>query len=82
MLYEVITDLRLSPAKDPGQRKACCCIRSVDIGAYDSCPHGCIYCYASTRQQATQANYHRHDPSSPFLVGDENEAPPELLLRG
>jgi len=75
-------DLRLSPAKDPGQRKACRCIRSVDIGAYDSCPHGCIYCYASTRQQATQANYHRHDPRSSFLVGDENEAPPELLLRG
>jgi len=81
VLLGELFDLRLSPAKDPGQREACCCIRSVDIGAYDSCPHGCIYCYASTRQQATLANYRRHDPLSPFLVGTATEALPELLLR-
>jgi len=80
-LLAELFDLRLSPAKDPGQREACRCIRSVDIGAYDSCPHGCIYCYASTRQKATLANYRRHDPLSPFLIGDATEAPPELLLQ-
>lgn len=28
-------------------RIGCGCIESKDIGYYDSCPHGCIYCYAN-----------------------------------
>ncbi len=38
--------------KDKGQRKACGCIPSKDIGAYDTCPYRCAYCYATNPAKA------------------------------
>jgi hypothetical protein len=34
------------PAKLKGNREDCGCYESKDIGDYDTCPQGCVYCYA------------------------------------
>jgi len=36
----------LEPGRDGGQRPACLCAKSVDIGVYGPCPAACAYCYA------------------------------------
>lgn len=40
-----------SVEKDPGQRPACNCTVSRDIGSYQDmpCPSGCVYCYANPK---------------------------------
>ena len=56
--------------KHKGQRAGCGCFESRDIGAYDSCPNGCRYCYANQSPSLALKNYReRHDPQSPLLLG-------------
>ncbi len=50
-------------ARTKGNRPGCLCAESRDIGAYDTCPHGCSYCYAVRRPEAAKAYRRRHDPA-------------------
>ena len=61
-------DQSARPLKDPGQRDPCGCIPSKDIGAYNSCPYLCTYCYASHSHPQVISNISRHDPSSDSLL--------------
>ena len=58
--------------RDKGQRKACCCMASKDIGEYDTCPHLCEYCYANTSKEKALGNYRRHsaNPLGETITGE------------
>ncbi len=59
---------RAMPAAGSPHRKGCGCAPSKDIGAYDSCPHGCVYCYAVGGRAVAQQTHARHQPASTFLI--------------
>ena len=57
------------PGFSPARRQ-CACYLGGDVGAYDTCPHFCRYCYANGSREAVMRNVRRHDPSSPLLIGN------------
>ena len=54
-------------ARTKGNRPGCLCAESRDIGAYNSCPHGCIYCYAVRRPELAKTRQRAHDPAAEAL---------------
>ena len=49
-------------------REGCGCSRSFDVGAYDTCLHGCIYCYATRDRETAKRRRAGHEPASEILV--------------
>lgn len=56
--------------KKKSPRAECSCLLGNDIGEYDTCGHLCRYCYANTSRENVKRNMKRHNPISPFLVGE------------
>ena len=51
-----------------GQQKHCGCIKSTDIGYYDTCKHFCRYCYANKSEKIVKNNLRRIDNTSERLL--------------
>jgi hypothetical protein len=59
---------RLLQALAKAHRQTCACHASRDIGSYDSCPHGCAYCYAVTTRDVAKRRFATHDPTDEYLL--------------
>lgn len=66
-LIETLLGAPLAAKKDKNQRKECGCLESIDIGSYNTCLNGCLYCYASSSPNAAADGVRRYDPLSPLL---------------
>ena len=66
-------DLKFRELKHKGSRKGCHCMESRDMGAPNSCPNGCKYCYANKNAELPRENFKLHDPDSPLLLGHLKE---------
>ena len=61
---------KLNAPKNNSKRMECDCLMGNDVGAYNTCMHLCKYCYANANHGLVKENVKKHNPNSPFLIGD------------
>lgn len=68
-LIRSVFDINLHADKDKNQRDVCQCVSSIDIGAYNTCLHDCLYCYANYSRETVLNNVRNHHKDGSLLVG-------------
>ena len=63
----------LNIPKQKARNGECYCLLNNDIGEYNTCNHGCLYCYANSNKRLVKRNLKLHDPKSPILIGEIKE---------
>jgi hypothetical protein len=56
-------------------RPGCGCAASRDVGIYDTCLHGCRYCYATRDDARARACFQQHDPQAEMLYSPPPRVP-------
>ena len=73
-LIEDIIGCQIKGGKDKNQRIECGCMESVEVGTYNTCGHGCKYCYANYNKDRVESQMGLYDPESPLLCGRVDES--------
>ena len=61
---------RAIKVRERGNRPSCQCHESRDIGIYETCLHGCAYCYAVDDWQIAKENCIKHNHNEEMLLTD------------
>ncbi len=67
---ERITGDYINTKKDKNQRAGCGCLKSIDIGSYETCTNNCLYCYARISHISSLKRKEKHLPENDFIDGN------------